>query len=293
MSRWTKEVVSGGASGEVDLAVWRTGTGEPLVCLHGITAQHRSFNALARHLGDDFEIIGVDLRGRGDSEKPESGYGLETHARDVVRILDHLGIDGGAVLCGHSMGAFVAMKAAIMHPERVRALVLIDGAWPRVEASPEEQKALEEGLARAFSRLDMTFESHEAYLEFWFPGGGLKPDDLPPDLADYYLYDLERVDGGYSPKASRRAAEEDTAALSSVPDAQEMKNVSCPVMLVRAKEGFFPGSEPLIGEEARDAMASVLDLRSEVVVEANHYSMLWPPHIREWADLLRSAEWMR
>jgi lipase len=280
--------------GEVGLAIGRAGEGpDPVVCLHGITAQHRAFNAAARHLGPSRGLVGVDLRGRGDSDKPESGYGLATHASDVIRVLDHLGLEN-AVLLGHSMGAFVALKTALASPDRVRALVLLDGGWPRVESSPEEMtdeekegaKALEEGLARAFRRLDMTFESPEAYLDFWFPDRGLTLDDLPPDLADYYLYDLGKVEGGYNPKASRTAAEEDSPSVSSTsPTAEEMRAVVCPVALVRASQGFFPGSDPLISDEARDVMAGSLDIREEVQVEgANHYTMLWPEYTRVWVD---------
>src|SRR5215218_1521907 len=149
-SIWRSERVPG----EVELAISRAGDGpDPVVCLHGITAQHRAFNAAARDLGPSRGLVGVDLRGRGDSDKPESGYGLETHAADVVRVLDHLGLEN-AVLLGHSMGAFVALKTALSFPDRVRALVMLDGGWPRVEARPEEMTedekqeaaALEEGL---------------------------------------------------------------------------------------------------------------------------------------------------
>lgn len=208
---WKSERVPG----EVGLAIGRAGEGpDPVVCLHGITAQHRAFNAAARHLGPSRGLVGVDLRGRGDSDKPESGYGLATHASDVIRVLDHLGLEN-AVLLGHSMGAFVALKTVLASPDRVRALVLLDGGWPRVESSPEEMtdeekegaKALEEGLARAFRRLDMTFESPEAYLDFWFPDRGLTLDDLPPNLADYYLYNLGKVSRAATtqrPPAQRR-----------------------------------------------------------------------------------------
>jgi lipase len=298
-SLWTADRVPG----EVELAIWRTGSGpDPILCLHGITAQHRAFNALARHLEGSRSLVGVDLRGRGDSAKPESGYGLEAHARDVIRVLDHLGLQQ-AVILGHSMGGFVALKVALSHPHRVRALVLLDGGWPRVEVSPEvmseEQKqeaaAIEEGLERAFRRLDMTFESPEDYLNFWFPGQNLTMEDLPPDLADYYLYDLEEVEGGYRPKASRAAAEEDSPSVSSTsPTAEEMRGVKCPVALVRASAGFFPGSDPVVSDEIRDAMAEVLDLRSDTVVEgANHYTMLWPEYIPRWAEVLRDDSWCR
>jgi lipase len=281
-------------SGEVELAIWHSGDGPgPLICLHGITAQNRAFSALARTLAPSRSLVGVDLRGRGDSEKPESGYGLEAHARDVVRILDHLGLRD-AVICGHSMGGFVALMTALSYPDRVRAIVLLDSGWPRVEVDPEEMSeeqkgeaaAIEEGLERAFRRLDMTFESPEAYLDFWFPDRGLTLDDLPPDLADYYLYDLEKVEGGYRPKASRAAAEEDSRSLSSeAPTLEELHNVSCPVALVRASQGFFPGSDPLVSDDTRDAIAGVLDLRSDALVEgATHYTMLWPEYTRAWVN---------
>jgi pimeloyl-ACP methyl ester carboxylesterase len=288
-SLWNKERVPG----EIELAIWRAGEGpDPIICLHGITAQHRAFNAAARYLEASRGLVGVDLRGRGDSDKPEWGYGLEAHAADVVRVLDHLGLRS-AVLAGHSMGGFVALKTALTFPERVRALVLLDGGWPRVETRPEEMTeeekqeaaALREGLARAFGRLDMTFESPEAYLDFWFPDRNLNMEDLPQDLADYYLYDLGEVEGGYRPKASREAAEEDSPSVSSTsPTAEEMRGVACPVALVRASQGFFPGSDPLISDETRDMMAVPLDIRTEIILEgANHYTMLWPEYTRVWA----------
>lgn len=289
-SLWKSERVPG----EVELSIGRAGEGpDPVVCLHGITAHHRAFNAAARYLVPSRGLVSVDLRGRGDSDKPGSGYGLRAHAVDVVRVLDHLGLES-AVLAGHSMGGFVALKTALAFPGRVRALVLLDGGWPRVESTPEEMTeeekqeatALQEGLARAFKRLDMTFESPEAYLDFWFPGQNLKMDDLPQDLADYYLYDLGQVEGGYRPKASRAAAEEDSPSVSSTsPTAEEMRGVRCPVALVRASQGFFPGSDPLVSDEASDAMAGPLDIRTEILLEgANHYTMLWPEYTRIWAD---------
>jgi lipase len=296
---WTAERVPG----EIELAIWRSGSGEdPAICLHGITAQHRAFNAAARYLASSRSLVGIDLRGRGDSEKPESGYGLEAHARDIVRVLDHLGLQD-AVIAGHSMGGFVALKIALSYPERVRALILLDSGWPRVEVSPEEMSeeqkqeaaAIEEGLERAFRRLDMTFESPEDYLNFWFPDRNLRMEDLPPDLADYYLYDLEKVEGGYRPKASRAAAEEDSSSVSSeAPTLEELRGVGCPVALVRASEGFFPGSDPLVSDDIRDTMAGVLDLRSDTRLEgANHYTMLWPEYAPEWAGILRDNSWCR
>ncbi|QYJ16743.1 2-succinyl-6-hydroxy-2, 4-cyclohexadiene-1-carboxylate synthase [Rubrobacter xylanophilus DSM 9941] len=289
MIGWREERVPG----EVEISVWRLGSGpDPLVCLHGITAQHRAFNFLAREMSGRRSLVGMDLRGRGDSEKPPAGYGLEAHARDVVRVLDHLGLQE-ATVAGHSMGAFVGLETARRHPERVRALILLDGGWPR---SGEPSDELDEGLGRAFSRLERTFGNLEDYLDFWFPGRNLSPEDLPPELADYYRYDLEEADGGLRPKASLAAAREDARYLASRgPTVRELEEVRRPVALVRAAEGFFPGSEPLIPDEVRDAMAGALDVRHEILAEdANHYTLLLDPrHVRRWAGLVADEGWAR
>lgn len=283
--------------GEVELAIWHAGAGDqPLVCIHGITAQHRTFNALALNLKEEYELVGIDLRGRGNSDKPEAGYGLDVHAGDVMRVLDHLGLEE-AVLVGHSMGAFVGLQVALSDPDRVRALVLLDGGWPRVEMDPEEMteeekretEELQEGLERAYSRLEMVFESPDDYLNFWFPGQGLRLEDLPPDLADYYRYDLGEVEGGYQPKASLAAVREDSPQISSsAPTAEEMRGVRCPVALLRPTAGFFPESDPLISEPARAAMGDALDLRSDTVLDgANHYSMMFQPYAAQIATDIR------
>ncbi|MDQ3638570.1 MAG: alpha/beta hydrolase, partial [Actinomycetota bacterium] len=260
-----------------------------------ITAQHRTFNATARYLEHPDGMVALDLRGRGDSGKPSPGnYGLDMHVRDVVRALDHLGVER-AVLVGHSMGAFVALHTALLYPDRVGGLVLLDGGWPRPEEEPDEEEAaaIAEGLERAYRRLDMVFETPNDYLDFWFPGQNLTLEDLAPDLADYYLYDLEKVDGGYTPKASREAAEEDGDSFSSEsPTAEAMRGIGCPAALVRAEEGFFPGTRPLISDETRDVMAGALDLRLEHRLQgANHYTMMFFEFARQVAatidDLLR------
>ncbi|MDP8950985.1 MAG: alpha/beta hydrolase [Actinomycetota bacterium] len=277
--------------GEISLAFGRVGEGpEPVLALHGITAQHRAFNALARHFQYPDGMVALDLRGRGDSAKPPSGsYGLAAHAEDVIRTLDHLRVEKG-ILAGHSSGAFVALRTALSYPERVRAIVLVDGGWPRPEEPSEPGEQIQQGLERAFRRLDMVFETPEDYLDYWFPDQNLTLEDLPPDLADYYLYDLERVEGGYTPKASREAAEEDAeSSLFESPTAAELRGVGCPVALVRAAEGFFPGYDPLVSDEARDAMAEALDLRSERLLSgANHYTVLLSEeYARQIADIVR------
>jgi lipase len=291
MHGWTRLRVPG----EVELAVWRTGRGpDPVVAVHGITSQHRAFNAVARHLRHPHGMAAVDLRGRGDSAKPPSGYGFTTHAGDVLRVLDHLGIER-AVLTGHSMGAFVVEEVALAAPDRVRTLLLLDGGWPRPTAVQGEgawdAPEVRAGLARAFSRLTMTFPSPDAYLDFWFPGQGLTLDQLPDDLADYYRYDLAEVPGGWRPKASLQAATEDAAwASSSSAPAERLRRIGCGVGLVRAAEGFAPGAPPVTKADRHRALAAAFPLRADVLLAgATHYTMLFDPHAARVAELLDRA----
>lgn len=280
---------------DVEIVAGRTGQGpDPVIALHGITSHHHAFNAIARHLAHPDGMLALDLRGRGDSGKPPSGYGLDVHARDVVRVLDHVGI-ARAVLMGHSMGAFAAAQTALMYPHRVRALALLDGGWPRVEAGPneeatvdEEAKRIEDGLRRAFSRLVMAFKTPDDYVDFWFPGQGLTMDTLPPDLADNYRYDLRQVEGGWRPKCLLEAALEDARwNAAEAATAARLSSITVPTALIRASEGFFPGTPPLIGDEAHAAMAQALPLRADTMIPgSNHYTIMYEPAAIEVARII-------
>jgi lipase len=281
----------GSVPGEVSLAFGRVGEGpEPLLALHGLTNQHRVFGGVARNLSHADGLVALDLRGRGDSAKPPPGnYGLDAHAGDVIHTLDFLGVEA-AVIVGHSMGSYIALHTALRYPDRVKAFVLLDSGQPRPERllGQAVNEEVLKGLERARRRLDMVFETPEDYLDFWYPDQNLTFEDLSPDLADYYRYDLEEVDGGYKPKASRAAVNEDMASVSSKsPTAAEMGGVGCPVALVRATEGASSGTDPLVPDEARDTIAEVLDLRSERLLSgANHYSMMFGGYAQQTASVI-------
>ena len=184
---------------------------------------------------------------------------------------------------------------ALAAPGRVRTLVLLDGGWPRPTTVRQEgawdYPEVQAGLARAFSRLTMTFPSPDAYLDFWFPGQGLTLDRLPDDLADYYRFDLVEVPGGWRPKASLQAATEDAAwASSSSAPAERLRRIGCGVALVRAAEGFAPGPPPVVNEDRHRALAAAFRLRADVLLAGStHYTMLFDPHAARVAELLDRA----
>jgi pimeloyl-ACP methyl ester carboxylesterase len=84
----------------------------------------RTFARVAPRLARTRQVYAVDLRGHGDSEKPEAGYSLTEYAADVLGLLPQLG--GSIDLLGHSLGAMVALLVARAQPDAVTHLVLED-----------------------------------------------------------------------------------------------------------------------------------------------------------------------
>jgi pimeloyl-ACP methyl ester carboxylesterase len=100
------------------------GDGPPVVLSHGFLMDHSMFDAQVDALRDAFRMITWDERGFGETEA-KTPFTYYDSADDCIGLLDHLGIDQ-AVLGGMSQGGFLALRAALNHPERVKALVLMD-----------------------------------------------------------------------------------------------------------------------------------------------------------------------
>jgi YbgC/YbaW family acyl-CoA thioester hydrolase len=129
----------------VSLAVEVRGEGPAILFIHGYPMD-RSIWAQAMAALDGFRRIAPDLRGMGQSDAPDLGYSVETYARDLVALLDALGVDE-VVLCGLSMGGYIAFEFLRRWRSRVRAVVLMD---TRAEAdTPEGKRARDLAAATA------------------------------------------------------------------------------------------------------------------------------------------------
>jgi pimeloyl-ACP methyl ester carboxylesterase len=151
-----------GAHGTVDLSLAEAGVGgRPLVLVHGFTGAKEDFADFLDRLADHgWHVVAPDLRGHGDSAKPEdeSAYTFDLFAADLLALLDAVGFERTVVL-GHSMGGMVVQTAAVQAPERFEAVVLMDTSHRALRADPALVEmgiaiAREEGIAAVMAAQD-------------------------------------------------------------------------------------------------------------------------------------------
>lgn len=109
----------------------------PVVLIHGFPLNHTMWAPQIAALPDKHRVIAYDIRGHGDSDVGGGQYTMDLFADDLIALLNHLKIEK-AVLCGLSMGGYIALRALERNPERVSALVLCD---TRSEADSDETKS--------------------------------------------------------------------------------------------------------------------------------------------------------
>ncbi|MFC3419588.1 alpha/beta fold hydrolase [Salinicoccus hispanicus] len=117
-------------TGEVKIRLHYGGEGPPLLLLHGHPQTHMMWHRIAPLLAEEFTVVMPDLRGYGDSSKPETTsdhatYSKRAMARDQIAVMKALGFEQFAV-AGHDRGARCAYRLALDFPEAVTRLAVLD-----------------------------------------------------------------------------------------------------------------------------------------------------------------------
>lgn len=198
--------------GDVSLAYDDTGTGNPLMLVHG----HPFDRSMWRPQVDAFSrtgnrVITPDLRGYGESTPVPGITYLETFARDLVALLDHLDVDA-VTLGGLSMGGQIVMEFQRLFPERVDALILADTfASAETAQGRRARNALADRLLR---------EGMDGYATEVLPRMLANVEALP-EVADHVLTMMRRTSPVGAAAALRGRAERpdyrDTLAAVEVP----------------------------------------------------------------------------
>ncbi|MEJ1155751.1 alpha/beta hydrolase [Microbacterium marmarense] len=273
--------------GKLRVAVWEPLDstqleGDPpvsdVVLIHGVTASHLAWPFVVDLL-PGVRVIAPDLRGRGASNSLVGAAGMKAHASDLEATLDALHIDQ-ALVVGHSMGGFVAVTFAHLHPDRVSRLVLVDGGLPLdVPVGMDTDEMVASILGPTAARLSMRFATTAEYFDFWRRHPAFT-DAWTPELEAYLEYDLVADGGGrLRPATSYETTADDTVDMNignALSDA--IAQLSHPTRLLTVELGLQ--NEPP-GLYAPEHLARVLQnlpaVQHERLKEFNHYTIVMSP----------------
>jgi pimeloyl-ACP methyl ester carboxylesterase len=255
------------------LAAFRLGpdSAAPVIAIHGITANSRGWLAVARALEGRATLLALDLRGRAASRGLPPPFGMDAYARDMLAALDHLSLER-AVLVGHSLGAYAVARFAADHPERVAAAVLVDGGLTLpVPAGVDPQAVTAAVLGPALARLRLTFDTPEAYHDWWRAHPAFaRADVLDADLVAYADHDLV----GERSSVSEEVVRADAGELLEI--GKPAHRLEVPTELLTAERGMTDDPNPIQPERlVQSWVDGAPDLRhSERVRGVNHYTIV-------------------
>jgi haloacetate dehalogenase len=219
------------------------GSGPPLLLIHGAPLTHLSWYRVAPELAKKYTVVAPDLRGYGDSSKPEDGdkhinYSKRTMAQDKVDLMRHFGFDRFAVV-GHDRGGRVAHRLALAHPNAVTRVSVLD-IVPTYYLYTHVTKAFVDTYFHwfLFTR-PATFPENiiSADLESYVRGA-------PPELREEYLRVLKNPATVHGMCEDYRAS----AGIDMQFDEADLdKKISCPLQVLWANDGAMGRMYDVLG----------------------------------------------
>lgn len=171
--------------------VARVGQGKPLLLLHGWPEFWLTWEPVMRRLADRFTLLAPDLRGFGDSDKPNGPFGPDQHTTDMLALMDALGIDKAGVI-GHDVGGAVMQPLARKAPERIAGLFFFDFVYPGIGPRMAGPDRLNTIWYQSFHQMEMapqlvgaTRESCRTYIGHFLRNWSYRTDAFDDVLEDF------------------------------------------------------------------------------------------------------------
>ena len=249
------------------LQAWRWGASPRMVvAVHGMNAHGLHWRHFAERLLPAYSLVTYDLRGHGDSDKPETGYTYDDHGDDLEALIDQV-TAAPPVLIGHSLGGRIAIPYAARRP--LRGLVIVDPGIVPLQA----MHAPRDGARR---RPDLQFEheSEAAFVERMRRTNFLR--NWSPYAEEYARNAIEPDGrGGARLKFREHAHQQIIDTIREVDLFDYLPRIPCPTLVIRATEGH------LRADMAERIVNELPNARLAVVEGANHNVMLDKPEIFE------------
>lgn len=234
------------------------GTGVPVVLLHGLRAYAQTWDDLAQALGEGFDCIALDQRGRGASDwAPSDSYRTEVYVQDLEDLVSHLGIDR-FVLIGHSLGGANALEYVRCNPGRVSALVIED-IGPGSSSSGDGAAR----IRREMADTPLVFADWEAAGRFWRTA---RPGLSAEGLASRLRHSMQAVAQGVAWRHDQQGIAQARLSIAPTDLWPAVLALDCPTLFIRGgRSDFLPAA---MLEEMRRRNPWV---ETCVVPDASHY----------------------
>ena len=183
-----------------------SGSGPALLLLHGWPEYWRTWEPVMQRLSQRFTLVAPDLRGFGNSSKPAGPWGADDHARDLVTLLDALGLHQVGIV-GHDVGGAVMPALARLAPERIAGLFFFDFSYPGIGARMGAPDRLNEIWYQSFHQMPMaatlvgaTRDSCRAYIGHFLRHWSHRKDAFDDVLEDWVDNFMQpgNLDGGFA-----------------------------------------------------------------------------------------------
>lgn len=253
----------------------RGGNGPALLLLHGYPQTHVIWHRIADRLAQRYTLVMPDLRGYGDSSRPEgapdhSNYAKRVMAQDMADVMTVLG-HATYFVCGHDRGGRVAHRLALDHPQAVRKLMLLD-----ISPTAKMYGSTDQAFATAYFHWFMLIQPKpvaetlvgnsasfllKAFLGGWGSAGHAF---IAPEALAEYERCFCRPDAIHAACEDYRAA----ASIDLVHDAQDIdRRMECPVHVIWGKNGIVGR----MFDPIADWTARCLNTVTGLAVESGHF----------------------
>lgn len=239
---------------------WGQAGAPVVICLHGLRSYARTFEPLALALADKFNVIALDLRGRGQTDwDPDGNYYIDEYVADLAQFVEALGLPRFHLL-GHSLGGIIAYVYSQRHAQRLQSLVIEDSG-----PNASRQSA---GAGRINAELrdtPATFPDWQSARAFW---RSIRPNVTEAAIESRIANSLRQTDAGVS-WIHDQAGIADCRLNPTRPEPDLwpcVKALSCPTLLLKGAN-----SDYLSRETVDEMVASNAVIQAREIPGAGHY----------------------
>ncbi len=247
-----------------------------IIAAHGLTGNHKQMYHYQKAFSGKYRFISYDILGRGNSDKALKETSIFTHAKDLIDLIEILGIER-PILMGYSMGAYICSLVASRLPE-VEALILLDGAGDADDTSKQL-------VLPSLKRLSKVYSIAQEYIQevkTLYTDLKVKWNDTMSEIVNY---DIKKIVNGWTHKSDPALIEQDFESFYTFKQEEVCPKISTKTLLFIAT-GKIAGKAPLFQKSGYKKTRKFISTIETKYTDVNHYELVF----NEQPEIIRQIE---